>query len=242
MKRFTKWLIALMLVISSATPYASVVKVTPAKSLIVDGVNVNEGILTLLAATTFNVLAQIQPGDPVFVPLVTSPVINPVVIGSDEPTFLFNAPAAFKSLNLYSFLFQVTNPAPATPASIVSGVAISALTEFNFSLPTTTGLSKAPFDFIDFQGNHTYASGFGLSLTADPAAEKNLDILGNGSLFVTFTAANLEFLNLAGESVPVTFQQSGSIGLSSVPIPAAFWLFGSVLLLWVKRNFNKNLA
>lgn len=213
------------------------ITLTPAESLVLNGVNVTQGIFTLVTAETLDVSATNALGQPVFDDLTANPISVPVNIGSGSQFFLFDGPEQFLPLNIFGFFFQAVNPIPIGLGTIGT-VVVSALPQLRLSLPSETDV---PFSFqiTDVAGNTTFANGLNFSLTPDPSAAQNIDIFGNGSLYVTLNQQNLEFRNVFGNLITPNFQPFGSIGgfavlsePTTVPLPAAGWLLLSGLLGW----------
>ncbi|PPD02509.1 MAG: hypothetical protein CTY29_12785 [Methylobacter sp.] len=239
MKMIKIFLGIVMLAAGGQNAAAAPITLTPPNALVIDGVNVNQGIFTLLSTLTLDVFASIEQGEPVFQNLIDEPVSVPVQIGSGTEHFLFDGPEQFLPLNFFSFSFQVLDPVPASP-SVVTAVVISALPELTLSLPSESDFPLS-FQIIDSTGNLTIVSAFNFSLTPDPLAVENIDILGDGSLFVTLTQENLEFRDFSGNLLVPSFQSHGRVGgfalpPSSVPLPTASWMLLSGILGWLYQK------
>ena len=246
--RFRPLLLALAAAfpIAGAAPlFAAPVVLTPPSTLVLNGVNVNQGIFTLLSASTVDILASLPAGPLVQQDLISSPVtIDPAVIGSGATHVLFDAPDVFLPLNFLSFTFEQVDPVPTGPlGGIVGGVVVSALPEFSFSLPATPGI-VAFLEFIDVGGNRLFASSFsGVGFAPDPSAAVNLDIFGDGSFFFHFSAADLSFVDpLTGSVIAnARFQDHGRLSGFTRPVPepsaVLLMLAGSLgLAAWGRRS------
>ncbi len=213
---------------------AAPITLTPPDTLVLNGVSINTGIFTLTSAQTIDPLASLAAGSLVATDLITEDVvIDPAIIGSGTQHTLFNAPDIFLPLNLLAYNFQIVDPevAPGT-LSTVFGFTFSALTNFDISLPTTTGnLTTGPsilFEFIDINGQSVFSNtGFdSINVTPDPTAALNFDIFGDGSFYFVFQDT---------PGTPFSVQEHGRVGgftppPPAVPLPATIWLMSSALV------------
>lgn len=203
---------------------------TPPDSLMIDGIDVEQGVFTLRSLQglepsytgTCRVSLNCQTT------FVSFPVIvNPAVIGSGNETILFDYPGDAPSLTVMRFSFGVLSPAPPVGTPVGAGAeVISAIPGFTISLPLDTSvLGPADDDFvevIDFQGDVTLWDDNFATLSRTPSQlsiDENIDLFGDGSWY--YIGRNRLDAN--------DFQPHGSVRSGTVPEPQILALLALAL-------------
>jgi hypothetical protein len=237
-------------VLVSAPARANQLTITPPNVLVLDGQNITTGRFELEALTglepgdsllfgnaaqpcPFQNLTtgvpgglcggtQFIPPDPGGQPVV---VIDPAVIGSGMPHVLFDYPGAAPTATIMEFRFI----ANATGVITQSMTTISAIPDFDISLPLSTGLGDF-FEVIDFAGNVSFWQ-VG-DVTTDPSLFLGvpqiavIDLFGDQSWFFLGLDPNQ-----TGGFDPSDFQLHGRIRSGPpVPEPATGVLVAAALL------------
>jgi len=211
-----------MLFLFNAPASAGVFELTPPASLSINSQNVTAGIFTLETFTGYNasleetVILNSESADD---------VSRDMNIGSGTATSFLNYPGAFPLVQ-FGYNFDPTAP----DLTAISANVLSAATDITVALPFSSATTDF-FEVIDFNGvSSFYTTEATLDFSASGAI--NIDLFGDASIFAIFAKQDVILPSNR-------FQPHGNV--STVPLPASFWLLGSGLigLIGMRKRHQK---
>ena len=213
----------LFLIFFSSSVNAGVFQLTPPPSLTIDSQNINSGVFTLKTYSGFDETLKetviLNSGN-------ADDISHAATMGSNESMTLLNYSETFPIVQ-FDYSFNATVPDLAT----IDVNVLSATTDFIISLPFSSN-NTGFFEVIDSTGKASFHK-TAATLDSKASGSTNIDLFGNGSVFATF----------GKEDVVISasqFQDHGTV-ITTTPIPAAIWLFGSGLagLMGMKKKRAK---